>query len=235
MKMKKVIASVIIYTLALSALGVAVVFAPNPNPGNPLLPLDVLIKNTEPIQVTIDGTVSIDNSETVNVEVPDGVEVTNTVTVDGTVAIDDSNPVDVKIPDGVEITNPEDITLDVTGWLHTTQYGHEYYSSFNAGMNFDSIYVDTEGYKEVTVVLESTRDEVLFGIGWTTDTVFRWEEAFTYGDEKPTVSNAPYGGTTSAIFKTYSVKGELLEIAYHAASGVLSSGESVTIAYYMTT
>jgi hypothetical protein len=235
MKMKKVIASVIIYTLAISALGVAVVFAPNPNPGNPLLPLDVLIANTEPIQVTIDGTVSIDNSETVNVEIPDGVEVTNTVTVDGTVAIDDTDPVDVEVVGGIEVLNTMPIPVDIAGWLHTTQHGHEYYSEFNQGADYDFIYIDTEGYREVTVVLESSKDEVLFGIGWTTDTVFRWEEAFTYGAQKPALSNTPDGGTTSAIFKTYSVKGELLEIAYYAASGVLSNGQSVTIAYYMTT
>jgi hypothetical protein len=235
MKLKRVIASVIIYTLVLSILGGAIVLAPNPNPGNPLLPLDVLITNTDPIKVTIDGTVSIDNSETVNVEVPDGVEVTNTVTVDGTVAIDDSDPVDVEVVGGVQVLNTVPIPVVASGWLHTTQHGHEYYSSFDAGANYDFIYINAEGYREVTVVLESTQDNVLFGIGWTVDSVFRWEEAFTYGAEKPNAKITPGGGTTSAIFKTYPVKGELLEIAYYADAGVLSSGEGVTIAYYLTT
>jgi hypothetical protein len=233
MKWKTVIAAILICLIAISTLGGGLVFAPSP--GNPLVPLDVLITNTDPIQITIDGEVSINSSETVNVEVPNGVEVTNTVTVNGTVAIDDSEPVDVEVKGGVEVLNTIPIAVDVSGWLHTTHHGHEYYSSFDAGANYDFNYIDAEGYREVTVVFESTQDSVLFGIGWTIDTVFRWEEAFTYGAEKPTASITPDGGTTSAIFKTYPVKGEILVIAYYAAAGVLASGEGVTIAYYMTT
>jgi hypothetical protein len=229
MKREKVIACLLIYALSLTILGGTIVFAPNPNPGNPLVPLDVLVTNTDPIQVTIDST------QNVNVEIPDGVEVTNTVTVDGTVEVDDSDPIDVEVPDGVEIKNTNPIPVDISGWLHTTQSAHQNWVTFDSTANYGQIFVDTEGYREITVVFDSSQDDVVFGLAWELDGEFRWAEGWKFAAEKPPTFTTPLGTTPSYFFKTYPVQGELLEIFWYASAGTLASGDLVSVAYYMTT
>ena len=222
MKREKVIACLLIYALSLTILGGTIVFAPNPNPGNPFVPLDVLITNTDPIQVTIDST------ENVNVEIPDGVEVTNTVTVDGTVEVDDSDPIDVEVPDGVKITNPEDITLDLTGWLHTTQQGSQVWNQgYGPGAFFSQMVIDTEGYREITVVFDSSISSVDFEISWElSDTYWYYAEQWTYSDEKTSTD-------TRYFFKTYDIQGQTLRIDFKTDD--LSNGQVVSIDYYLTT
>ena len=223
MKREKVIACLLIYALSLTILGGTIVFAPNPNPGNPFVPLDVLITNTDPIQVTIDST------ENVNVEIPDGVEVTNTVTVDGTVEVDDSDPIDVEVPDGVKITNPEDITLDLTGWLHTTQQGSQVWNQgYGPGAFFSQMVIDTEGYREITIVFYTNENNAEFEIDWMLDGEFLTKEKWTYSAEK-----TAGGSSEDYFFKNYPIQGENLRIYFYIASA--SATTTVKLNYYMTT
>lgn len=209
-----------------SIIGTKLVSAPNPNPGNPLLPLDVLITNTNPITVAVDGTVEITNTNPINVN------------IDGeTVKIDDSTPLQVNVKDGVKVTNTnaEAIPVDVSGWLHTAQEGHQTWTEFQEEGNYQAIFIDTEGYREITIVFDSSKDNVDFGVAWELDGQFRYSEGWTYGSEKPATFTTPLGETPRYFFKTYQIQGELMEISWYAGYQVLASGDGVSIAYYMTT
>jgi hypothetical protein len=221
MKWKIALVFTLICAMTISILGGALVYAPAP--GNPLLPLDVIVKNTDPIQVSIDGTVEIDSSENVNVEIPDGVEVTNTVTVDGKVGIDDSDPVNV------EVANSNPLTVDVSGWLHTTKQGSQVWNQgYGPGPFYSQMVIDTNGYREITIVFYANENNAEFEIDWMLDGDFSTREEWVYSTEK-TAS----GSSEDYFFKTYPIQGENLRIFFYVASA--SATTTIELHYYMTT
>ena len=106
---------------------------------------------------------------------------------------------------------------------------------FVSGANDGQLFIDTEGYREITVVFDSSDDSVMFGLAWELNNQFRWAEGWSFGSEKPPTFTTPFLTNPRYFFKTYTVQGELLQIFWYASEGTLASGDLVSIAYYMTT
>jgi hypothetical protein len=253
MKLKNIAYITAICVMIFSVLGTVVVFAP---PQGPLLPAPIEVINPPDttLAVTTPEGQSLDVTLDEPIEIVNPVGSTLDVTLDEPIDVILDEPIDVTLDEPIEIVNPVggslDVTLDepidvvitntnsqmdITGWLHTTTSGNEDWNTFSLTANYDSVFIDTEGYREITVVFDSSQDAVDFGLAWTIDGQFRWVEGWTFGNEKPSPFTTPYGSSPTYFFKTYPVQGEMLEINWYAVSEVLSSGEHVSIAYYMTT
>jgi hypothetical protein len=218
MNLKRIAIVTVVCALILSVLGSTSVFAP---PQTPLLPAPVEVVNPpdESLNVVVaNDTLAVTLDESIEIVNPDGESLN--VTLD--------EPIDVVI------TNT-DSALNVSGWLHTTASGHEDWNTFLPAPNYDSVFIDTEGYREITVVFDSSNDTVVFGIAWELDGQFRWAEGWQFGDEKPPPFTNPLGQTPRYFFKTYSIQGEVMEIFWYAPDLALASGDLVSVAYYMTT
>jgi hypothetical protein len=235
MKLKRIALVTVVCAIIFSVIGSASVFAP---PQTPLLPapievinppdesLNVVVTN-DTLAVTLDESIEIVNpdGESLNVTLDEPIDV---VVANDTLAVTLDEPIDVVV------TNTYS-PLDVSGWLHTTQSGHESWNTFNEGSDFANVFVQTEGYREITIVFDSSQDNVVFGISWLINDTIRDADAWTFGSQPSPTFTTPEGTTPSYFFKTYPVQGETLRIAWYAAAGVLWSGDFVDIAYYMTT
>ena len=129
---KRTLPMIIICMLIYSVFSAVMVYAPRPEDGG--IPFqNVIITNSDPIAVTLDETIEVTNptSESLNVAVPDGVNVNS-------------------LP-AVEVTN----TLDVSGWLHTTKSGDiKGVSVPTSGV--DVLDEETDGYRQVTLLIHNT-------------------------------------------------------------------------------
>jgi hypothetical protein len=235
MKLKKLLIITMVCLVVASIFGNIVVFAP---PQTPLLPapievinppdssLNVITPEGQSLDVTLDEPIEVVNQAGTSLD----------VSLDEPIAVTLDEPIDVKLDEPIDVlvTNINSAT-DISGWLHTTQSGKQIWNEFQPTGNSAQVFIDTEGYREITIVFDSSKDSVDFGIGWTIDGMFRWAEGWTYGNEKPPTYTTPDGDTPRYFFKTYPVQGETLEIFWYAAAGVLYSGEGVSIAYYLTT
>ena len=219
MKLKRIAIIIVVCSIVSSIFGSIVVFAP---PQGSLLPAPIEVINPPDTSLKV----TTPEGQSLDVTLDEPIEVVNQA----------GNSLDVTLdePIDVVVTNPNS-AADISGWLHTTYSGSKIWNEFLEEGNSGIVLVDTEGYREITVVFDSSQDSVDFGIAWTMNSTFRWAEGWTYGNEKPPTYATPDGGTPRYFFKTYPVQGETLEIFWHASYQILSSGDVVSIAYYMTT
>ena len=221
MKLKRIAIVIVVCIIVSSIFGSIVVFAP---PQGPLLPAPIEVVN--PPDTSLE--VTTPEGQSLDVTLDEPIEVVNQAGTSLDVTLDE--PIDVVV------TNPNS-AADISGWLHTKKSDTKLWNEFLGPLvgNSGSWVIDTEGFREITVVFESSQNAVDFGIGWTINGDFSWAEGWQYGNEKPPSYTVPDGSTPRNFFKTYAVQGESLYIDWHAAAGILSSGELVSIAYYLTT
>ena len=218
MKLKNVALVTVVCVMIFSVLGAISVFAPPPETLFPA-PVEVINAPESTLEVTIPEGDSLD------------------VSLDEPIAVvnDESDVLDVDVnnfPDSIEVNNfPDSIkvenNLDISGWLHTTQKGHQHWVAFPATPTTYGISIDTEGYREITVVFDSSISSVDFEISWElSDTYWYYAEQWTYSDEKTSTD-------TRYFFKTYDIQGQTLRIDFKTDD--LSNGQVVSIDYYLTT
>jgi hypothetical protein len=217
MKLKNIAYITAICVMIFSVLGTVAVFAP---PQGSLLPAPIEVINSP------DSTLAVTTPEgqSLDVTLDEPIEVVN----------DEGDSLDVSVnnfPDSIDVEN----TLDVSGWLHTTESGSQIWTTFGDEDQHGEVFIDTEGYREITIAFDSSQDSVDFGLAWSIDGVYKWAEGWNYGDVKLTGFTTPYDTTITYFFKTYNVQGEILEISWFADGGILSSGDGISILYYMTT
>jgi hypothetical protein len=235
MKIKELLIITSVCFAIASIFGSVLVFAP---PHTPLLPAPIEVINPPDTALNIitpEGqSLDVTLDEPVNVTLDEPIEIANPTGTSLAVTLDEPINVTLDEPIDVVVTNTNSVA-NISGWLHTTKSGKQIWTEFENTSNSAQVFIDTEGYREITIVFDSSKDSVDFGIGWTIDGAFRWAEGWTYGNEKPPTFTTPDGDTPRYFFKTFPVQGETLEIFWYAAAGVLSSGEGVSIAYYLTT
>lgn len=202
MKTKKFFVTLLSCILLVTVVGSTTISAaPKDNPNPPVL-WDVFVINTS--------------------ENPVPVEI-----AEGELDVNLDEPIEVTNPDGeslaVEVTNLEDLTLDVSGWLHTTDEG-----LIMGYITYEDLLlstIDTRGYRQITLISSSDIEPevwVEWVIGESPDELFYWED-LTYSDYGPA-----WGA--KAVFD---VKGPVLQIM--AFAEVDGEAGDFKLGYYLTT
>ncbi len=171
-------------------------------PENPV-PVDLVgelmleVNNTAPLDVAVQGSVAVDDTDPVDVEVVGAVEVDDSepIAIQGSVNVNDTDPVDVEVLG----------TLDLTGWLHTTNEVRTtaYYGGGEWGYYVE---IETRGYRQVTIVMAAdiatlVTAEWVLGSGPT--------EMFAF-EEWIDLTDGPFFGD----WRTYEVKGPVLLLTF---------------------
>ena len=212
--------------------------------------LEVSTPEGQSFDVTLDEPISVitDEGDSLEVEVnnfPENVAVVNDVGSSLDVAVnnfpdnvavinDEGSSLDVDVnnfPSSIAVNNfPSSINvengLDVSGWLHTTESGHQTWVSL-ASSTHDQLSIDAEGYREVTVVFDCSEDSVLFEVAWLTDGQLHFAESDDYG-----TLHSDTGGSTRYFFKTYQIKGQTMIIYWGPTTVPVSE---ISLTYYITT
>ena len=237
MKIKNIAYITAICIMVFSVLGTVAVFAP---PQTPLLPapievvnppdstLEVTTPEGQSLDVTLDEPIEVINDEgdSLDVEVknfPSNVAVVNDVGTSLDVAVNNfpNNIAVNNFPNSIDVEN----TLDVSGWLHTTESGSQDWVSLPTSAH-SQLSIDTDGYREVTIVFDCTEDTQIFEVAWMTDGRLYFAESWTYDEGKPDDVDTRY------FFKTYPIQGETMIIYWGPVPIIV---DLVSITYYMTT
>jgi hypothetical protein len=126
--------------------------------------VEVSVPPAEPLEVILD--------EPIEVTLDEPIEITNPP----------SESLDVAIPDGVEVTNFDempDVNLDVSGWLHTTKSGDAHMANtLPSYMSLDLF--ETKGYRLLAVrFVAGSSSDCTFLLRWTAGSYVMYEETFT--------------------------------------------------------
>jgi hypothetical protein len=182
MKTKQLVFAILAATFLATLFGSATVLAP-PSVVNPPTLWDTFVTNTSDDPVPVD-------------------------IIDGAVDVNLDEPIEVTNPSGesldVEVTN----SLDVSGWLHTTD---DYYHLESIEYSFAyPFYIDTRGYKQVTLVFYADVDSSISAT-WIVGT--EPNEGYVPEEEVDLIYRGPNSYSES---RTYDVRGHTLEFFAHA-------------------
>lgn len=193
-------------------------------PENPV-PVDLVgelmleVNNTAPLDVAVQGSVAVDDTDPVDVEVVGAVEVDDSepLAVQGSVNVNDTNPVDV------EVIGTVPVSMDLTGWLHTTNEVRMV-AAYGGGYG-DIIEIETRGYRLVTIVMaadiaSTVTSEWVLGSDLT--------EMFAF-EEHIDLTDGPFFGAS----RTYEVKGPVLMLTF--GSDIYEEEGEALVRAYMTT
>lgn len=128
---------------------------------NPKSWLEVLVMNGpgNPVPVDVIGAVdvAVDDTDPIAVDVQNAVKV------------DDSTPIKVEVQEPLEVEGTIDLVgnIDLSGWLHTTTSGT--WSDVLPKTQGDSISINTEGYRQATIIIEVSEDGLYYLITYKVD------------------------------------------------------------------
>lgn len=155
-KIRRFVTTTIVCVLVASIFGSAMVLAPAPDLIFPQL-IDVFVTNTSNDPVPVDVT-----DDTLDVTLDEPIDVT----------LDE--PIDVTLDEPIEVTNPSgeslDVnvanTLDVSGWLHTTEWG-KVSMEFPGGWLGIIFQVKTDGYRQIAIgINDVVGADFTFSLHW---------------------------------------------------------------------
>jgi hypothetical protein len=227
MKTKSTISIAIVCVLLITVLSAVLVYAPPPEdlPSTPFQ--EVLVVNEDPIPVEVTNeTLDVTLDEPIDVTLDEPIEVTNynDESLDVTV---DNFPTEMN----VEVTNPEDITMDVSGWLHTTKSEDWILNTDVEPDSIKTVSLDTEGYSQITLQASG------YGSGsWSTDLkiYYRVGAGNPYTFLEDTISyDASIAVCSEAV--TLSLKGRELVIRLRNTSEETIKPGELRIHYTLTT
>jgi len=173
-------ATIILTSLLIATVfGSVTVFAPLPSTPNPPTLFDTFITNTgddpvpvditdDSIDVNLDEPLDVTLDEPIDVNLDEPIEVTNP----------SGESLEVAVPDGVEITNTEGIPADVSGWLHTTKSGDEHMVDVDP-FYMTLAYVETKGYRLLAIRLAVWGGDCTFLLRWYAGGYAMAEETIT--------------------------------------------------------